>query len=142
MKFGGFMKNLTWENLATNEKIIFFGAVGMLISYFLPWFSVPGWMSSEISVGAGKTGILMPLAAALFSCFKLYRSQGATTAKKVRARRWQIGIGIWGIAASFLSLFVASNSGATTPMIGVYLCAAGSAAVLVGALRSNRDLQT
>lgn len=136
------MTNLTWENLTTNEKIVLLGAAGMFISYFLPWFSVPGWMGSEISIGAGKTGILMPLAAALFSCFKLYRSRGATMAKKIRARRWQIGIGTWGIAASFLSLFVASNSSSTTPMIGVYLCATGSAAVLVGALRSNGDLRT
>lgn len=127
----------TWQNLTTSERVVFLGAVGMFVSYFLPWFTLRSWIG-EASVGAGRFGIVMPLAASVVSCIMLYRSLGATTAKRTRARRWQVMIGAWGTISSFLGLFMASNTG-SVPAIGAYLCTAGSAAVLVGAFMLKKD---
>ena len=130
-------EKFAWENLTTNEKVVFLGAIGMFLSYFLPWFSTP----MGYSVGAGRSGIVMPLAAAIFSCYKLYRSKGATIAKRIRAAKWQIGIGIWGAATSFLGLFLVINNSELTPAIGAYLCTAGTTAVLIGGLKLKKELQ-
>jgi hypothetical protein len=135
-----------WENFTPSERIIFFGAVGMFVSYFLPWLTVSSW-NGTVAAGGG-TGILFPLAASVFSCFKLYRSQGATAAKRIRARRWQIGIGAWGTVSSLFVLFLANNTGlftanvVFTPGLGLYLCAVASIAVLVGALILKKELRT
>jgi len=130
-------EKFAWEKLATNERIILLGAIGMVLSFFLPWFSTP----MGYSVGAGWHGVVMPLAAGVFCYYKLRHSHGVTVAEKIRASKWQIGIGIWGVVTSFSGLFLVSNSSDLTPAIGTYLCTAGTAAVLVGGLRLKKELQ-
>ncbi len=40
-----------WGSAVINEKVIFIGAVGMLVSFFLPWASGGGQSINGISAG-------------------------------------------------------------------------------------------
>jgi hypothetical protein len=53
---------------------------------------------------------------------------------------WQIVIGIWGTITSLFGLLALSNNG-VTPLIGTYLCAIGSIALLIGAFNLRNDLK-
>jgi hypothetical protein len=152
-------KNL-WENFVVGEKIIAVGAIAMLISFFLPWVSVSGQSANGPTLGRDVWYVyLMPLSAAV-SLVLLYFSQGATKEKKISVASWQIVIGTVWASISLLAVFaigsiisaiqsVISGFGAllggsagigASVGIGFYLLVAGSAAIVIGAFKLQKEL--
>ncbi len=144
-----------WKGFAANEKVIFIGAVVMLVSFVLPWVSANGQSVNGFSAGGNAWYVyLLPLSAIL-SCVLLYFSQGATKTKKILVARWQIVIGtVWAsialVAAFTISSIINAIQGAMGGLfgssasagtgIGLYLLVAGSVAIVVGAFRLQREL--
>ncbi|MBT9148299.1 MAG: hypothetical protein DDT32_02071 [Syntrophomonadaceae bacterium] len=154
------IKNL-WENFVMGEKIMASGAAAMLLSFFLPWFSVFDQSVNGLALGEDVWYVyLMPLSAAA-SLVLLYFSQGAAKEKKISVASWQIVIGTVWSSISFLAVFavnsiinaIQSAMGGFGALlgrsagiddvsvgIGLYLLVAGSAAVVVGAFKLQQEL--
>ncbi len=145
-----------WKGFTANEKIIFIGAIGMLISFFLPWASSGGQSTNGISAGGNAWYVyLLPLSA-IVSCLLLYFSQGATKVRKVLVARWQIIIGTVWASISVMAIIAAISIMAAIQNamggflgaggvgvdigIGAYLLAAGSIVIVVGAFRLQKEL--
>jgi hypothetical protein len=142
-----------WSNFALGEKIMAAGALGLLVSFVLPWASMGG--ESISGVGAGQMvgyAYLLPLSA-VASLALLYFTQGATREKKLLGAAWQTVIGTAWAAVSLLAIVsvrsvidaMTGGYGAASGFqggleFGFYLLTAGSVAIVAGAIKLQTEL--
>jgi len=148
-----------WSGFSKPEKIMAIGAAVGLLAFFLPWVSAGGEYISGFKAGSQSVYAYLLVLLMIASLVLLYFTQGAPEARKTLAARWQIVIGSVGatiglimviliravteligqFVGSFGTLFGASSFSASAG-IGVYLFAAGSIAIVVGAFKLQKEL--
>ncbi|MGI8775777.1 MAG: hypothetical protein ACR2KQ_12400 [Actinomycetota bacterium] len=123
------------SRLTTSHKIGLAGAVGLLISSFLPWysvsvFSISGWNSGFLA----WLGILLGLAAGVILALKAFGKQD------VRAGGFapeQLALALGALSLVFIILRLLTQSSAVA--FGLFLGLLSAAAIAYGAYKAMTD---
>ena len=134
---GSLAKNAFLETITrattVGEKAVVFGAMAGFVSFFLPWITLLGLVSTNgFSAALNLSWVFWLHPLSMVACFLMFSfNKGADSKERILAARWYIVIGtLWfgpGVAA-------VCTPAAGPVGIGGYLATASAGAILLGGI--------
>jgi ACR3 family arsenite efflux pump ArsB len=128
------------KRMRLGESIVLLGAIGIVISFTLPWYeNSTGKLSAWSTFGFGV--VLLVLAAVMGFVLVFATLTERSTALPVAVAVWNILFGSMAVAAAIVRLLERPHN-AFSLCAGAWVALAGSVLILVGSWQSIRDERT